>query len=164
MAVEGEVRADVDGKAVEGDAAADLDADGRYFSSGGPNTGEALLGVGGDVEIVQDVYYDLLQDADVLERAAAPLFKVDDGVANELAGSVVCDLTATVRFVHGDADGGQFILRGQEMLVAAQPAAGEDVGVLEEKEGVGRLAVVDSINQLGLQFTSSKVFDRLQAR
>ena len=51
VAVVRQVGAYVEGEAVEGYATAYLDADGGYLAAGGPDAGEARLGVGGDVEV-----------------------------------------------------------------------------------------------------------------
>lgn len=82
MAVVRQVGAYVEGEAMEGYATAYLYADGGYLAACGPDSGEARLGMGGDVEVGQGVYDYLLEGADVLEGADAQLAQVDDGVSD----------------------------------------------------------------------------------
>ena len=164
VAVPGEVGVDVEGEAMEGDAAAYLDAYGGYLASGGPNSGEARLDVGSDVEVGEGVDDDLLDGADVLQGADAQPAQVEDGVSDELAGAVVGDLAATVSLVDGNAEGGELGVCGQQMLVAAEAAAGVDVRVFEEEKSVGGESVVDAIYELVLQLASAEVFDGAEPR
>lgn len=72
---------------------------------------------------------------------------------------MVGNLAASVGLVYGDAQCGQFIFRGDEVVVTAQTAPGVDVVMLQKQEGVGGLAVVDLVDQNVLQLAGVEVFD-----
>lgn len=111
------VGVEVDGEAVEGDPSADADADGGDF--GGlvglevvlgvdPDAGGLRVGVGGDVVVGEGGDDGGFEQSDVFVDAELGGVEIDDGVGDELAGAVVCDIAAAVGLVEGDA------LRGEE--------------------------------------------------
>ena len=145
-----EVCGDVEGEAVRGDAAGDVDADGREFFLGdaaardGPDAGATFDALRGDAEVVGGADEDVFKEADVVDRAemGAALAgevaaEVEDGIADELAGAVVGDVAAAVDLVDFDAFGRQEFVGGEDVAALGVAAEGEDGWMLEEDEGVG---------------------------
>src|SRR4051812_6946984 len=108
-----EVGGEVEGEAVEGDAAFDADADGGDF--GGRTHGTSSMGVrrldgvdpdpygggvgeGGDAEVGEGLDDDLFEAVDVGADGEGVVLEADDRVGDQLAWAVVGDVAAAVGF------------------------------------------------------------------
>ena len=137
-----EVGGDVEGKAVRGDPAADMDADGGEFFFGDiaggldPDAGFAGDAVGGDAEVSGGADHGLFESADIPVNVAADGIEIEDGVANDLAGAVIGDVATAVGFAELDIFLAEDIFGGEKILLAGVAAEGENVGMLAEEEDV----------------------------
>jgi hypothetical protein len=147
-----EVGGDVEGEAVGGDSAGDVDADGADFSfasragllvvKAAPNAGESGDATGTDAvdsAEADEGFFHHADEVDWTEAAAAGVLKaaeIEDGVADQLSGAVVGDVAPAIDFVQGDTAAGQQFIRGKDVGSAGVAAEGEDRGMLEQKDGV----------------------------
>ena len=152
------VGVEVDGQAVEGDPAADADADGADL--GGLVGCEVVLGVDPDAGLGVGVALDvelceggddgLLEGSDVLVNAEFGGVEVDDGVADELARAVVGDIAAAVGLVELHALGCEELFRGEDVGGGIWAAGDGDDGVVLDHEdapelGIGGLSCVEDL-------------------
>jgi hypothetical protein len=85
--------------------------------------------------------------------------EVKDGVADELAGTVVGDVAAAVDVVEGDTTAREQFIGGQDVGAIGVAAKGENGGVLEEEEDVFNTALEAEVDQLGLEAKAFVVGD-----
>ena len=135
-----EVGVDIEGEAVMGNVACYFDADGGDLGTVDPDTGEAVLDVGPNVEVGEGVDEEKLQLSDVLAGAKAELAEVDDRVAYKLAWAVVGNLSTSVRLDKGGSDGVKAGGVEEDVLRRGAATHGVDMGVLKEDEGIRDLA------------------------
>jgi hypothetical protein len=148
-----QVCGDVEGEAVGGDSAGDMDADGADFSFVGrawlcrawlvvvksaPDPGESSDTAGADAinsaEADQGFFHHA-NEIDGTEATAACILEtaeIEDGVADELSGAVISDVAAAVDFVQGDTAAGEEFVRSEDVGAAGVAAEGEDRGMFEE--------------------------------
>ena len=147
-----QVGGDVEGEAVGGDSAGDVDADGADFSfasragllvvKAAPDAGESGDATGADAVDSAEADEGLFHHSDEVdwtEAAAAGVLKaaeIEDRVADQLSGAVVGDVAPAIDFVQGDPAAGQQFIRGKDVGSAGVAAEGEDRGMLEQEDGV----------------------------
>jgi hypothetical protein len=137
-----EVGGDVEGETVGGDPAADVDADGGEFFFGdiarrlNPEAGFAGDAMGGDAEIGGRADHDFFEGADVPVNVAADGIEIENGIADDLPGAVIGDVTAAIGFAELDIFLAEDIFGGEKIFLAGVAAEGEDVGMLAEEEDV----------------------------
>jgi len=132
-----EVATDVEGEAVHGYPVAHAHADGGDFAVGDPGAGEALAAARGYAEGGADADEELLQGAQVAVKILAVIAKIEDGIAYELAGTVVGGLAAAI-----DLDERMGKMGGATQAGLVRGAAdGVNGVVLEEEELIGDGAV-----------------------
>jgi hypothetical protein len=147
-----EVGGDVEGEAVGGDSAGDVDADGADFAfargtglvvvQAAPYTGESGDAAGADaVDSAKsdEGFFHHADKVDGTEATAAGVLEtaeIEDGIADELAGTVVGDVAAAIDFVEGDAAAQELFAGREDVGTAGVAAKGEDGWVFEEQEGV----------------------------
>jgi len=138
------VGGDVVGETVGGNPAADVDADGGEFSFGGVRacagldpdaslTGDAIRG---DTEIGRGTDHGFFERADVPADVAFDVAEIEDGIADDLAGTVVGDVSATIGRVEFDAFLAEDAFGDEEIGAAGVATESDDVGMLAEKEDV----------------------------
>ena len=136
------VGGDVEGEAMGGDPAADVDADGRKLFFGdvagrmNPDPGFAGDPIGGDAEIGGGADHGFFEGADIPVNVAADKIEIENGVADELAGAMIGDVAAAIGFAKLDIFLAQDILGGEKILLAGVAAKGEDVRMFAEEEDV----------------------------
>src|SRR5882757_3714807 len=137
-----EVGGDVEGEAVGGDPAADVDADGGEFFFGDaarrlhPDAGFAGDAVGGDAEIGGGADHGFFERADVPVNVAADGIEIKNWIADDLAGAVVGDVAAAVGFAEFDIFLAEDVFGGEKIFLAGIAAESEDVGMFAEEENV----------------------------
>ncbi len=77
--------------------------------------------------------------------------EVEDGVADELPGAVVGDVTAAFNLDDVHTARREPLWRNEEMLAAARAAERHDRRVLAEEEGVGHLARLAAAGEVALE-------------
>ena len=147
-----EVGGDVEGEAVGGDSAGDVDTNGADFSfarragllvvKAAPDAGESGDATGADAINSAEAdqrFFHHADEVDGTESAAAGVLQaaeIEDRVADQLSGAVVGDVAATIDFVQGDTAAGQQVIRCKDVGSAGVAAEGEDRGMLEQEDGV----------------------------
>lgn len=147
-----QVGGDVEGEAVRGDSAGDVDADRADFSfasragllvvKAAPDAGESGDATGADAvdsAEADEGFFHHSDEVDWTEAAAAGVLKapeIEDRVADQLSGAVVGDVAPAIDFVQGDPAAGQQFIRGKDVGSAGVAAEGEDRGMLEQEDGV----------------------------
>ncbi len=158
-----EVRAEVEGEAVAGDAAGDVDANGGKFLGGfgcGPDAGEAGQAAGGDAAGGGGADEDFLESAHVIHRAefeaagarrqksrAGAGAEIENGIADELAGTMEGDIAAAVALRQLDAARGQGGAAEQHVFGVGVAAERDHGGMLEQQQGVGNGAGLAAAHQ-----------------
>jgi hypothetical protein len=135
-----EISGDIVGKAVGSDPAADMDADGSEFFFGGvgrdPDAGFARNTIGGDAEAGGGADHDFFKGANVPVHVSLDARQIENGVADDLAGAVISDVSTAIGFVKLDI----FLMEnaggGQEIFAFAVAAERDDRRVLAEEEDV----------------------------
>jgi hypothetical protein len=136
------VGGDVEGEAVGGDPAADMDADGGEFLFRDiawgldPDAGLAGDAIGRDAEIGGGADHGFFEGADVPVNVAADEVEIEDGVADDLAGAVISDVAAAVGFAELDIFLAQDVFGGEKIFLAGVAAEREDMRMLAEEEDV----------------------------
>jgi hypothetical protein len=137
-----EVGGDVEGETVGGDPAADVDADGSEFLFGDiagrlhPDAGFAGDAIGGEAEIGGGADHGLFEGADVPVNVAADGIDIEDGVADDLAGAMIGDVSSAVGFTELHIFLAEDIFGGEEIFLAGAAAECQDVGMLAKEEDV----------------------------
>ena len=93
-----------------------------------------------DPEIRQSVDQGLLNRSHVGAHVALPFAQIQNGIADELAGPVIGDVTAAVSGMKGDAGAGQNFFARQKVFHVTVAAHGDCVGVLQKEQLVGNRA------------------------
>ena len=150
-----QIDVDVEGEAVRGDGAGDVDADGGnfgWFNAWGcwrsPDAGELGDARGGDAEVgagADEGLFHFTNEFDGAEGFALAFWggegaEIEDGVADKLAGTVEGDVAAAVAFNDFYAALGQEFGRGQDVGGLGVAAQGDDWGVFQQKKDVADLA------------------------
>lgn len=136
----GEVGVYVEGEAMVSDPTPDGDPEGGDFARADPDAGEAGASRGGEAEGADGVDQNLLEEAKVGVQVFAG-GEGDDGVADELAGTVVGDVSAAVGRGEFDTLGGEpGGVPDQVFLGAGAEADGEHGLVFGEDQRVTDLA------------------------
>ncbi len=167
-----EVGVDVEGESMRGDAARDVDADGGDFAAGStalvqrvkarsaPDAGEFWDAASRDAEAdaeADEGFFHGANEIDWTHAVAAGIAEaaeVEDGIADQLAGTVVGNVAATVDLVDGNAAAGQQFVRSKDVGAIGVATEGEDGGVFEQEEGVADAAGAACFNELLLQAQS----------
>src|SRR6266849_5869431 len=137
-----EVGGNVEGEAVGGDPAADMDTDGGKFFFGDiggrldPDAGFAGDAIGGDGEIGGGADHGLFERTDVPVDVAANAVEIEDRIADDLAGAVIGDVAAAVGFAKFDTFLTKDVFGSEKIFLAGVAAEGEDVGMFTEEEDV----------------------------
>ena len=140
--VVGHIGRDVEGEAVHGDPFADAHAAGRDFGAWGsvgiadPDTGGTFFAADGDCVGGAGVDDGLFEESHVGVEAEVEKIEIEDGVADDLAGTVVGDVAAAVGFGDFDTGAGEHVGRGEQVGAGFGAAAdGDDGGMLNEENG-----------------------------
>src|SRR6516164_611827 len=126
-----QIRIDVQREAVSGHPSADMDSDCGDLALTYPNAGELGSAAGRDAEIGQRIDDDLLDAAHVSAHVAFPLAQINNGIANQLAGSVIVNIAAAVLWEKRNSSPAQHLRSRQKILHMAVPAQGDHVRMLE---------------------------------
>src|SRR5215469_18043282 len=107
---------------MRGDPAADVDTNGRELFLGDaarrldPDAGFAGDAIGGDAEVGRGADHGFFQSADVPVNIAADAVEIENGIADDLAGAVIGDVAAAIRFAEFDAFLAEDVFRGKEIF------------------------------------------------
>jgi hypothetical protein len=137
---------------------AHTDADGCDFPVGDPGSREALAPAGGDAEAGADADEQFLQRAQIKMQVLAVLAKVEDGIADKLAGAVVSGLAAAIDLNHGVGKVGG----AAEAGLVRGAANGVNGVVLEEEELIRDRACVALCDEAVLEGQGLFVGDAAQ--
>src|SRR5258708_7749052 len=110
-----QVCSDVERESVRCHPAAEVHADGGDLAITGPNAGELGNASGFDAVIGEGIDDGLLEGADVGAHVALPIAEVEDGVADELPGTVIGDVAAAVGGEEFDAGAVEDFGGGEEV-------------------------------------------------
>jgi hypothetical protein len=135
-----EVGGDVVSEAVRGDPAADVNADGGEFLFAGavlhPDAGFAGNAIGGHTEIGAGADHGLFEGANIPADVAFDVAEVKDGIADDLAGAVIGDVSAAIGGVEFDALLTEDVFGGEEIGAAGIAAESDDVRMFAEEKDV----------------------------
>ena len=166
-----QVSGDVEREAVGCDAARDVNADCADFSSlvgvckTAPDSGET-----GDTSGVHTVdateadesLFDHADKVNGTEAARVRVLKsaqVEDRVADELAGAVVCDVAAAIDFMQSDAPAGEKLIGCQDVGALGVAAEGEYRRVFEQEENVVDATLQSELGDLRLKTEALVISD-----
>lgn len=148
-----QISGDVECEAVRGDGLRDVDADGGdlFFLHGGvwrgsghrPYAGALADALREDAEVVAGANDGFFHEADEVDGAEVrALFageiaaQIEDGVADELSGTVVGDISAAIDLVYLDALCGEEFITREDIGAGGVAAEGKDGGMLQQDERV----------------------------
>jgi hypothetical protein len=157
---------------VGGDGPGDVDADGSdlLFGDGaagvGPDTSEFTDALGGDAKVLAGEDEGFFHEADEVDGAEMRAFfarevaaEVEDGVTDELAGTVVGDVAAAVDLVDVDAFAGEKVVGGEDVGARGVATEGENRWVLKEDEGIANAVGFACSDDFGLNAKAFGVGD-----
>ena len=116
----------------------DAYTDGRQLLPSDPHAGEPLDPSRGDAVVGGRANQDLFQISNVAVNVAPIGCEIDDRIADDLTGPVICNVAAAAGFVHLDTARSQRLGRRENMRSAAAGARTErqHVRMLEEQQQV----------------------------
>ena len=139
----------IEREAVRGDALRDVDADGSDLlllntaSGERPDACAFAYALGHHAEVAAGADEDLFEHSDEVDGAKVRAFfarevpaQIDDGIADELAGAVISNVSAAVDLVKFDAALLQEFVRGEDVGAAGVAAQGKDWGMFEQQERI----------------------------
>ena len=127
-----EVRGDVEGEAVHGYPAFDVDSDGGDLVLADPDAGFSVPPGPGNAEAGKGANQRFFELPEVFPQVCAVPGKVHDGVADYLARAMVGYVSASVGVDERDAVLGQHGFGGEDVIQTAGAAEGDYGGVFEE--------------------------------
>jgi prepilin-type processing-associated H-X9-DG protein len=167
-----EVGGDIEGESVGGHSLRDVNANGGNFlfadgaAGQSPDAGEFADALGRNAEVLTGVDEGFFDEADEVDRAKVGTTfageitaQVEDGVADELAGTVVRDVTAAVDLVDLDAFAGEELVGSEDVGTGGVAAKGQNGWVLKQKECVTYSASFARCDDLGLDAQTFGVGD-----
>src|SRR5580698_4324451 len=83
-------------KTMRGDPAADVNSDCGHFLAIHPHAGAAWDAAGDNLEFRERINDDLFDSANIRAYIALPFSQIQDGIADNLAGTVIGDVAAAV--------------------------------------------------------------------
>jgi len=147
-----EVGGDVEGKAVRGNSAGNVNADGANFAfasgagllvvKAAPDTGKSRDAAGPDAVDSAEPDQGFFHCADEVHGAKTATFgvlktaEIEDGIADELTGAVVSDVAASVDLVERDAAAQEQFVRCEDIGATCIASESEYWRVFEEEERV----------------------------
>jgi hypothetical protein len=144
-----EIRADVEGKPVARDPTREAHPDGRQLLGPHPGTGQTGDALGRNPVVCGRPNEDFFEVAHVAVDVAAIGFEIENGIAHDLAGTVVGDVAAPAGFVDVDTPRRQLIEAGENVAAPAIAAHAErqHVWVLEKQQHVVDAVVLALIDE-----------------
>ena len=133
------------------DPAADVNADGGDLAAVHPNAGQAGNALGSDGEIGERIDEDLFEGSDVEMHVLVPARKIQNGVAHDLPGTMICHIAATVGFVKSDSGAAQNVVTRQQIFGMTVASDGDDVRMLDEQQLIRNKIVLALFDELPLQ-------------
>lgn len=154
-----EIRCDVQCEPVAGDPPRNADADGRQLFAPDPHAGQSFDATGLDTVVGRDADQDFFEIANVPVNIATVRIQVEDRVANDLAGTVICNIATSTRLEDLDVPRGE--RGGRREDVGAPPitanAQGQDVGMLDQQQQIAHPIGLALIDQRPLKRESLRV-------
>ncbi len=134
----------VEGKAVGGDAARHVDAQGGNFlfrdgtSGHGPDAGAAGRALGQHAIVRTGANEHFFQLAQVLDDAQrrGEAAQMEDGITHQLPWSVIGDVASAVGLKQRDAAPRQQLVAGNDVLAVGIPAQGEHRRMLDQQQHI----------------------------
>ena len=123
---------------------------GRDLLAPRPDARRPFVALALDAEGAERADQHRFEAAKVGVKVLAVGFEVQDGIAYELAGAVVGDVASAPCLVDADPPGGELAGGEQQVAAPAGRPEGDDVGVLQEQQGVGDPALPALFDQGGL--------------
>ena len=158
-----QVGGEVEGEAVADHGPVQLDPNRRHLLAARPDAGQATLARrGDDPDLGQVVDQRALEPLQVLGDGEAEMRKVEDGVADQLPGAVVCRLATAIRPDHVHASPRAFVRIPQQVVGGRGLAHREHVRVLQEQQRVRRAPIAHRGHQLALEVPGLAVGDATQ--
>lgn len=106
-----------------------------------PDTGIFRYPVGPDTQRQQYTYYCCFQFIYVFAHAKAVLFEVEDGVADKLSWTMVCNASAPIGMKDSYSISSQCVCRHSYVLPSSEPSYGENRRVLQKQQYVANSAL-----------------------
>ena len=125
----------------------------------GPDSGHAGDALGFDGVLGADAHQDLFEAADVVYNAEPRLERaqIEDGIRDELAGTVKGDITAAIDLANLNAAGGEQLARSDDVALARIAAQGDNRRVLDKEQHIADAILLAKLNQSFLQAQSGQV-------
>src|SRR5690349_22044272 len=120
-----EIGRGVECEAVAGDPPRDPDADRREFLVSDPDAGQSVDARRLDAVVCRGSNQDFLEIANVAVHVLPVWLQIEDGIADDLSGTVIRDVAAAARLVNLDAACRQQVRRGEDVRAAAVAADAE---------------------------------------
>jgi len=135
-----QVGRNVVGQAMRSDPTADVHANGGKFlfavASGYPDAGFARNAVSGDTEIGTGTDHGFFESANVPSDISLDIGEVQNGIADDLPGAMIGDISTPVRDLEFYSLLPQNVFGGEKIRSVGIAAEGDDMGVFAEKENV----------------------------
>src|SRR5512138_1900550 len=148
-----EIGSDVQREPVARNPSGDADANRRKLVATDPDAGESFDAPGVDAVVARGTNQHVFEVADVAVDVAAIRPEIDDGIPDDLAGSVVGDVAAASGLVHLDAAGRKRFGRREDVTTAtiAAYAKRQYVRMLDEQEQIADVIRAPLFNERPLQ-------------
>ncbi len=157
-----QIRIQVESETVRGDPAADVNADGSQLRAARPDAGAAFHAPGCDAEIGKRVDQNLFNRAHVEMHVALPIMKIQNGITDDLAGSMISDIASAIGFVEPDSRAREHFRAGQQIGFLAVAPHGDHVRMLDNEKLIGDLAALALFHQVLLHDESFVPFQASQ--
>jgi hypothetical protein len=157
----GEIGGDIESESVGRNPSADVDTQGSDLAAFAPDPDLRLLvpSLGGEPESLESSYQDFLQIMHVSTDVTPIGIEIDNGIAHQLTGSVVGNLTATVGLGDSDAVGCQPLGAGQNLAPVGASTQGIGVGMLQEDQPLAGTTLSQQLAGVFLELEGSIVGD-----
>ena len=146
-----QIRLHIQRETVRSDPAAHVYADRGDFAPRCPDAGGPGFTAGGNAEPAQSVDQNLLERADVGHDVALPFSQIDNGVTDDLPGTVVRHVASAVGPLKGDARALQHFWRRQQILVMGVAPHGDDMRMLDDQQLIRNFAALALFHEVALQ-------------
>ena len=154
------VGGDVERKSVACDPSRNTDTDGAQLVGAHPRARESFHASGAHAEVAGGANHHILQVAYIFVHVAAIGPQIENGITDELAGTVIRDVAAAPRFMDLDAALVEDVRRGEQVRFRCVQfhAERDDVRMFQQQEKIGHGAGAPLLDQRALQLHGVRVW------
>jgi hypothetical protein len=136
-----------------------MHANSGYLCATHPDTRRSGHAITANAEAPDSIDDDLLHGADVGHDVPLPFPQVKDRISDNLAGTVIGDIAATVRLMERNTRTPEDILAREQVLHLTVPAKGDDVRVFQQQKLIRYFTSFPLLEQPALELQRFSVAD-----